>query len=85
MLSKCTNPACSTPFQYLREGKLFQIAVDPHAQSQIHLVGKMPSHKVEHFWLCGVCATQMTLAYQRGKGVITLPLHPGSARAAMAS
>ena len=25
MLSKCANPACITPFHYLRDGKLFQI------------------------------------------------------------
>ena len=84
MLSKCANPACSTPFQYLREGKLFQIEVDSSPQGAIHLVGKRPGQKVEHFWLCGRCSAQMTLAYQRGKGVITLPL-PSVTRAAIAS
>jgi hypothetical protein len=24
MLSKCANPVCTTPFHYLRDGKLFQ-------------------------------------------------------------
>lgn len=74
MLSKCANPACSTPFQYLREGKLFQIEIDSTARGGIHLLDKLPSRKVEHFWLCGACSALMTLAYQRGKGVITLPL-----------
>ncbi len=84
MLSKCANPACSTRFQYLRDGKLFQIEVEARAQTGMHLVGKKPSHKVEHFWLCGACSKRMTLAYQRGKGVITLPL-TSSVRAAAAS
>jgi hypothetical protein len=84
MLSKCANPACSTPFQYLREGKLFQIEMDSPPRDGIHLVAKRPARKVEFFWLCGRCSSQMTLAYQRGKGVITLPLPP-AARVAIAS
>ena len=74
MLSKCANPACSTPFQYLRDGRLFQIDVEQTEQTGMHLVGKRPPRKLEHFWLCGACCQEMTLAYQRGKGVITLPL-----------
>ncbi len=84
MLSKCANPACSTPFQYLREGKLFQIETEPSQDGGLHLLGKKPGRRVEHFWLCGPCSTQMTLAFQRGKGVITLPLRTGT-RAAIAS
>ncbi len=84
MLSKCANPACSTPFQYLREGKLYQIELSPTEEGGLHLVRRRPGRKVEHFWLCGPCSARMTLAYQRGKGVITLPL-PGSVRAAVAS
>ncbi len=84
MLSKCANPACSTPFQYLREGKLFQIETELPQASGIHLVGKRSGRKVEHFWLCGPCSTQMTLGFQNGKGVITLPLS-GTTRAAIAS
>ena len=28
MVSKCANPACSTPFHYLREGKVFRVEVE---------------------------------------------------------
>ena len=28
MLSKCANPLCSAPFQYLRDGKVFQVELD---------------------------------------------------------
>jgi hypothetical protein len=68
----------------LREGKLYQIEIETGVQGGIHLLGKKPARKVEHFWLCGPCSAQMTLAYQRGKGVITLPLRI-PARAAIAS
>ncbi len=84
MLSKCANPECSTPFQYLREGKLFQIETETAPKGGIHLVPRKPAHKVEHFWLCGPCSAQMTLAFQRGRGVITLPLRT-TTRAAVAS
>ena len=82
MLSKCANPACSTPFQYLREGKLFQLETESPQQDGIHLVGKKAGRRLEHFWLCGPCSSRMTLAVQRGKGVITLPLRPTTSAAA---
>ncbi len=82
MLSKCANPDCAAPFIYLRDGKLFQIntAVGPQLVSE----GRPPQH-MEYFWLCGQCAGNMTLAYQRGKGVVTVPLHRELLRRAAAS
>src|SRR5438067_10373352 len=32
MLSKCANPLCSVPFQYLRDGKVFQVELDESGQ-----------------------------------------------------
>ncbi len=81
MLSKCANPECPTPFHYLREGKLFQ--VERGSRPQI-VSGKRPPRKVEYFWLCGKCATTMTLAL-RGQGVVTVPLPETSPRRAAAS
>ena len=79
MLSKCANPVCTTPFQYLRDGKLFQMETGAGPQ----LVGdKKPQAKVEYFWLCARCAADMTLNYQRGKGVNTVPLHAAGKAAA---
>jgi hypothetical protein len=76
MLSKCANPKCSTPFHYLRDGKLFQIDV---AGAGPQLVSeKRPAHKIEYFWLCGSCYGSMTLAFHRGKGVVTMT-RPGLA------
>jgi hypothetical protein len=76
MLSKCANPQCTEPFHYLREGKLFQIdsrtVAGPTAVS-----GKKQVHRIEYFWLCGVCAETLTLSFDPGKDVITKPLAKG--------
>jgi hypothetical protein len=74
MLSKCANPACSAPFHYLREGKLFQIDARAFPGSE-EVAERKPVQRVEYFWLCGSCAEVMTLGFERGKGVITLALN----------
>jgi hypothetical protein len=85
MLSKCANPACTTPFHYLRDGKLFQIdtLVGGSPSDGLGLVTE-PKHprRIEFFWLCAECATTMTLAFQRGKGVVMVPLAGGARHAA---
>jgi hypothetical protein len=88
MLSKCANPDCNTPFHYLREGRLYQIDAASGAERDAAPPSvnepKRP-HKVEFFWLCGQCAQSMTLTYQRGKGVIAIPMRAAIARRAVAS
>jgi hypothetical protein len=71
MLAKCANPSCSTPLVYLREGKIFMVE---SAQSQTDkdgaiLIRPRSSKRVEHFWLCGPCAAQMTLTYDHQRGI----------------
>ena len=88
MLSKCANPACTTPFHYLRDGKLFQIetSVGSPQNAGPELVAEpKPLHKIEFFWLCAECSSTMTLAFQRGKGVVAVPLHREADRQAAAS
>jgi len=86
MVSKCANPECSAPFHYLREGKLFQLEVDgtEHGSLRPGLVGK-PAHHIEHFWLCGACCATMTLAVDRVRGVVTVPLDSPAIKRATAS
>jgi len=72
MLSKCANPACSTPFRYLRDGKIFEI--DSKRESETSVEGKKPLRRVEFFWLCGECSTEWTVINDREKGVITVPI-----------
>lgn len=69
MLSKCANPTCSTPLVYLREGKIFMVE-SPQQQLEV-LSPEKPksSNRVEHFWLCGPCSGEMTITYDRQRGV----------------
>ena len=71
MLSKCANPACDAPFHYLHDGKLFRIDVGggPYLVNQ-----QRPVRKTEYFWLCAECAVDMTLKYERERGVIAVPM-----------
>ena len=70
MLAKCANPSCSTPLVYLREGKIFMVEAPP----QFELLNAAPTkpkamNRVEHFWLCGPCSNEMSLTYDRQRGV----------------
>lgn len=74
MVSKCANPACTAVFHYLREGKVFQLQVEGCRSSQPYLLHPAkPPARVEHFWLCGACASTMTLVVDNGR-VTTVPL-----------
>lgn len=71
MLAKCANPSCSTPLVYLREGKIFMVELP---QPQFEVRSATPAkpkavNRVEHFWLCGQCSGEMTLTYDRQRGV----------------
>ena len=71
MLAKCANPSCSTPLVYLREGKIFMVEA---SQPKFELLSAAPTkpkapNRVEHFWLCGPCSGEMTLTYDRQRGV----------------
>jgi hypothetical protein len=72
MLSKCANPACSTPFRYLRDGKLFEIEITPVAETTTD--AKKGSRHIEFFWLCGSCSAQLTLVRDHEQGVRTVPI-----------
>jgi hypothetical protein len=79
MLSKCANPGCSASFHYLHQGKLFRWDTRTSAGEKGSAFGtdpgeKKPSRRVEFFWLCGDCASQMTLIFDRSSGVTTQPL-----------
>lgn len=74
MLSKCANPACSTPLIYLREGKIFMM--ENGSQPQVRPEGPMlvkSGNRVEHFWLCGPCSMQLTIVADPETGVVVVP------------
>lgn len=82
MLAKCANPSCNTPFLYLREGKLYQMEVQadapysaPEPMNQPGPAAeRRPLRRLEFFWLCGRCAQRMTLAFNRSRGIVVVPI-----------
>ena len=70
MLAKCANPSCSTPLVYLREGKIFMVeSPQPKFDVLSDVAKPKPLNRVEHFWLCGQCSNEMTITYDRQRGV----------------
>jgi len=87
MLHKCANPACLNPFRKLSEGKLFLIEM--RSSSSPNRNGKnwdgSSPHRIEHFWLCRQCASVLTLSFEKGKGMTTVPLPQAAAKKPPAS
>jgi len=69
MLSKCLNPACSEPFRYLSEGRVFSLEIPPLGGTR----GSVPAQRVERYWLCGNCAKHLKVVIENGE-VTTRPL-----------
>jgi hypothetical protein len=74
VVGKCANPECGVPFRYFREGKLFRF--DLNAPSTlVRVQSDAETHRrIEDFWLCGSCASKMTLISEDGVGVTTCPI-----------
>lgn len=86
MLAKCANPSCTNEFHYLRKGKVFQVVVDAvkgplPAGPQLVTLPKA-AQRIEHYWLCDNCAASLTLAVDRERGLVTIPIAPVARRAA---
>jgi hypothetical protein len=80
MLSKCANPSCSASFRYFHQGKLFRMETSLTADATNGSAGNAnagkPAARVEYFWLCDLCAPQMTLQYDsRGHVTVTPVVH----------
>ncbi|HTZ98087.1 MAG TPA: hypothetical protein VMB18_16920 [Terriglobales bacterium] len=86
MLHKCANPTCLNPFRKLSEGRLFLVEMEvADATNRIRSrTGKRTPHRIEHFWLCNDCAAVLTLTFERGQGVVTVPLPETAKRSALA-
>lgn len=79
MLRKCANNTCSNPFRRLSDGKLFQVETEYFAPPDIpktRAAGWGPGrlHRIEHYWLCDECSSFLTLTFEKGQGMITIPL-----------
>lgn len=75
MLSKCANPSCTAPFRYLHEGKLFRVARRSKVgASKGNGYDGKPPEKLEYYWLCDSCASQMTITRADDGGIQAVPL-----------
>jgi len=73
MVTKCLNPPCGAPFQYLRSGKLFLVNSRDSRGGRIDV-----RHRgTEYFWLCDSCAAKMTLNL-KGLNPEVIPLPNGT-------
>ena|SRR5438067_4985026 len=81
MLHKCANASCANLFLRLNEGKLFQIETEyfDNLERGNTNGGSRPKsrRRVEYFWLCSECAPFLSLSFDKGHGVITVPLADG--------
>jgi len=72
---KCANPTCTAAFAWFSGGKLFRF--HRHSEQKQSPGSKsVPSHHVEHFWLCERCALVYTLDYDPERGVSIRMLWP---------
>lgn len=78
MVGECANPDCGAPFRYLRDGRLFAFELSGRSSSEAEK-GTADHRCVEHFWLCGQCASTLTLVLEPNRGVVTRPLSCKSA------
>ena len=63
MLSKCSNPSCSTTFLHLNEGRLYCFETNRTSRSA-------SVRQAEYFWLCDRCCSAMTLRVHHGAEVV---------------
>lgn len=73
MVANCANPECGTPFRYFRDGRLFRFDLN-HFRPAMVGPDVTVHRRVENFWLCGSCASRMTLISELGVGVKTRSL-----------
>lgn len=87
MISHCANPACGVPLRYLRDGRLYQFEVRCTSGQALFRneaqAGKTRRH-ISHHWLCGHCATQLTLEFDPREGVVPVAIERSVAASAAA-
>lgn len=83
MLSKCANPKCNASFQYLSEGKVYELRYSQQpivpsltVNAKLTTTSKKMPQRLERFWLCAECSTTMTLGVDRAQNIVIVPLKP---------
>jgi len=79
MLFKCLNPACSKPFRYFQDGRIFDL------ETVFSSTANGKGRHREFFWLCGACSTTMKVTLRDGAPIVEqrfLQLFSGGASSA---
>lgn len=78
MLTNCASPNCCTASHSFSEGRLFQfeiVSISVSASDDTTApFDEKPERRTAQFWLCGHCASHMTLMLEPVKGLRLVPL-----------
>ena|SRR5579863_6083772 len=78
---RCANESCNLPLPSLSEGRLFQfevISISLAAKDEmIAAFDEKPRRETVHFWLCGNCASTLTLILEPARGLKLVPIQKG--------
>ena len=73
MLAYCANEGCKRPLHSFSEGRLFQFEVVSisvaASDEKCAPFDEHPERETLHLWLCGRCASNMTLVLEPARGV----------------
>ena len=73
MLAYCANEGCGRPLHSFSEGRLFQfevVSISVAASDEKSApFDEHPERQTLHLWLCGRCASTMTLVLEPARGV----------------
>lgn len=78
MLAFCANPTCYAPLHSFAEGRLFQFEVTSisvaASDDTTEPFDEKPERQTAQFWLCGQCASSMTLTLEPLRGLKLVPI-----------
>lgn len=73
MLARCVNEGCKRPLYSFSEGRLFQfevVSISLAASDEGSApFDEKPQRETVHFWLCGACASTMSLILEPARGL----------------
>jgi hypothetical protein len=78
MLARCINEGCNRPLYSFAEGRLFQfevVSISLAASDEKSApFDEKPQRETLHLWLCGQCASTMTVVLEPARGVKLISL-----------
>jgi len=78
MIARCVNESCNRPLHSFAEGRLFQFEVISISLAACDETSapfdEKPQRDTLHLWLCGSCASTMTLVLEPARGVKVISL-----------